>query len=95
MTKIMIWAVVVGIINSLLIVGFAYEDRIIAFEDRLIKAITVKIVKKLRASERFMKWLDEPSLSDRISNELNNVSIKILDDWRNEKYEDYFKGFHI
>ena len=82
MLKVVIWGIVLIILIAACIVGFAFEDKIIRWEDRMIKKITVFIVRKLKSSERFMKWLDEPSLSEQIKEDFGKRYIRILNHWR-------------
>lgn len=82
MLKVMIWALVLIILIAACIVGFAFEEEIIKWEDRMIKKTVCFVVKKLKSSERFMTWLDEPSLSEQIKAEFGKRKVRIMNHWR-------------
>lgn len=82
MLEVMIWALVLIILIAACIVGFAFEEEIVKWEDKMIKKIIRFIVKKLKSSRRFMTWLNEPSLSEQIMEEFNDRYIRISNHWR-------------
>lgn len=82
MLKVAIWGIVLIILIAACIVGFAFEDKIIEWEGRMIKKIIRWIVRKLKSSERFMNWLDEPSLSEQIKADFSERYIRIINHWR-------------
>ena len=90
----------------LLIIGFKHEDKFIRFElpyrirfrkwlSNMLLKLRLFIAKRLRKSERFMKWLYEPSITEQIAQECNVIGVKIIRDWHNEDVKTYCRSFYI
>ena len=86
----------------LLIIGFIFEPVIVKFEipyrirfrkwiSKLFKRIRKAIAARLIKSKRFMKWLNKPSLSDQC----NNISVKVMTDWHSNECKAYCRSFYI
>lgn len=82
MLEVTIWSVIFIFIIAVCIVGFAHEEDVIKWEDKMIKKIIRWIVRKLKSSRRFMQWLYEPSLSEQIAAEFDKIRIRVRNHWR-------------
>lgn len=82
MLEVSIWSVIFILIIAACIVGFAHEEDVIKWEDKMKKKIIRWIVRKLKSSRRFMQWLDEPSLSEQIKAEFGKRKVRIMNHWR-------------
>ena len=90
----------------LLIIGFIHEPKIVKAEtpyrifirrwfENLLKRIRVALARRIRSSERIMKWLDKPSITEKITKECNVQGVKIIKTWRNNECKAYCRSFYI
>lgn len=59
-------AIVEGALVILVIYGFCHEKKVVAYEKKLWRKFKAWLSAKLRSSRHFMKWLYEPTVSERI-----------------------------
>ncbi len=68
---------------GLLIFGFVKEKKVVAFEIAVWHRLKKRIAARLRKSDRFMEWLTEPTVSQRIEADYIPRTAAVRTDWRN------------